>query len=331
LSPDRIISNLNENSGAIQAFCAFVIAIVTIVYVVFTARMWREMRRTNERLDRPNVQAVLAFKRPYVAVLGLTIKNWGTVPVYDVRVDIDPRDLPGLTRDTVLGDLNLFNTSIPVLTEREEISTLLLDWRRAKGDREKAPKVTFTVSYNTADGNRKTQIYTYNLSVYENLVIHSAETHSLEKPLKEAMTSLKDTVRSGMENIVEQLEWGTMLPRRELNGEVPLPTLLNVFSTAWVDFKSFGEDSFDHLSFRRMVLLCQNIYDRLCFCETEENCTELRQKFLAMTRLRPSPFIGDNEPEEQFLAHGDEAVALIRRMKNDLDAWDDLPLSSPWG
>ncbi len=42
-----VITFRNNNAGAIQAFFAIVVGIATVVTVLLTGLMWREMRYTN--------------------------------------------------------------------------------------------------------------------------------------------------------------------------------------------------------------------------------------------------------------------------------------------
>lgn len=125
----NFLSTLNEYSGAIQAFCAFVIAVMTGVYVFFTRRMWREMRQQNERLERletPGVQALLELRRlPSMLAFQLTIRNTGGTPVYNLNVEVSPKSLPGPGTGAALNELNFFNRTIFVLAGRESISVLL--------------------------------------------------------------------------------------------------------------------------------------------------------------------------------------------------------------
>ncbi len=159
------IDGLNKNAGAVQAVFAGVVALATLIYVALTGGMWREMRLTNRRMVRPNVQVVFGHGPNAWPDYRVSVENIGNVPVYDVRITADPPDLALFH----LGPP--FGTAIPVLAERVKLETCLPVY---VGDFDKIPdgtRLTFTATYQLADGKpAPVQRFSYDMDLYKRLL-----------------------------------------------------------------------------------------------------------------------------------------------------------------
>jgi hypothetical protein len=166
---DQFIEWLNKNSGAMTIIFSGLVALATLIYAILTGMMWFEMRYTNKRLERPNVNAIFETSSSYAPLTKLIIKNIGCVPVYELAISIDPLDFPGLRPYKFLKDISLFHRSIPVLCESQEISTLLFSFLEIKETPFVDSILTFKLSYKTPKGKTCQQSYSYDLAVYKRL------------------------------------------------------------------------------------------------------------------------------------------------------------------
>jgi hypothetical protein len=101
------ISFLDENAGTVQSTFAGIVAVATAIYVFYTARMFGQMRYSNQRLEAANDRALLEPGRRQGCLFELTIRNSGNVSVRDVSIDVDPEDFPSLGLTTLRSEVHL--------------------------------------------------------------------------------------------------------------------------------------------------------------------------------------------------------------------------------
>lgn len=287
-----------------------VVALATVSYMVFTGLMWMEMRRTNQRLDRPNIQVILEPGRRWGSLFELAVTNAGNAAVYDVRLDVTPDDTPGLSGK--LKDLNLFNKPIPVLTERQEIRTIAFFYGNVIKLEQRYHTISFSVKYKTADGKEHVQAYTYDLGVYYDLPSSADKTL---KDVTEELKGIREQLRSLtplVKGIEDRLEWSFQPIVGHLVSTADLSIVLEGFASAWADFRSLGDSALVGFSFYKMRALCEQIHDRLCLSDERDQARQqMREKLFKMVRIRF--LIDGGKSAQEFLALGDEVVALIEK------------------
>jgi hypothetical protein len=180
---ENIINYLNDNSSA-------VIALFTIIYVIGTFLMWWEMRKTRIKLDESNIQITLEPQARWGNFFDLVIRNIGNVPVYDLELDINPKNLKTIG-DTKLEDLNLFKKSIPVFGINQKISTFAISYVDFINS-DQSKNISFIAKYKDGRGKQRIQKYDFDMEIY------MGTSASSEK-------SLKDVVEQ-MEKIVNELK-----------------------------------------------------------------------------------------------------------------------------
>jgi hypothetical protein len=186
-----LIEWLNQNSGAMQVVFAAFVALATVSYAVLTAMMWLEMRRTNRRLEQPNVQAIFETLPLHEHLTKLTVKNIGNVSVHDLTVTIDPPDFPSL-EGKFLNEIPLFRRSIPVLCRNAEISTVLFNFLDINKTKFKDSILTFKLSYKTPTGQQQPpQTYSYDIAVYKVIYLTEESIRDIVKPLEDIAKKLK--------------------------------------------------------------------------------------------------------------------------------------------
>ena len=300
-----LICSLNQNAGAVQAVCAFLIFVVTVFYVFFTWRMVREMRRTNERLEAPNIQALLTLKKPTVSAYELILRNWGNAPAFRIRVNISPGDAPALI-GTTLSEVRMFKNEIPAMAEREELRGVLLDAAQVKED-----LITFDISYENAQGKTYSQRYSYDLRMMDGF-----GELGPEQSANDAVEGLAKNLNSALQKITARLESMTVVALQSHYHDIPIRDLLNIFEISWDDFKNIGHNSFVGLNLDRMILLCEELYARSCAAGfLTEECREFRRKILRLARTKPHPLGWTSEEQNEFLRDGDDAVNTLKRVK----------------
>lgn len=308
-----MISFLNENLGLIQLLFACMVAIATVSYAFLTSMMWKEMRQTNERLERPNVQAILEPGRSWGPLFELTIKNSGNSTVYDVKISMSPKDLPSWG-DRVVSELSLFNVPIPVLAEGQELRTKLFLYSEVVKSKGADTKITFEVRYKTFDGRAQTQTYDYRLDVYEGLSVFKEGSLNKVQEEIEKVTKEIDGLSRKFDEAVRQQDWLKKLSLKMLDGKTDGESL-EYFVSAWADQEEMQKEDYDRFGEYKIQALCEALYDRLCFGSTSEipEQNELRKIFLRLARFHF--FIDGGASSGKFKELGDKATEIIQGMK----------------
>lgn len=309
-----MIAFLNENAGFIQVIFAGVVAIATSVYAILTAMMWKEMRHTNERLERPNVQAILEPGRSWGPLFELIIRNSGNAPVYDVTISVKPLDLPSWG-DRIASELSLFNVPIPVLAEGQELRTKLFLYPDVVKIKGKDTKITFDIRYKTSNGREHTQKFDYKLDVYEGLSVY--KKGSLNDVVKELEKVTKELsgLSGKFDKVIRKQDWPERLKFEMLEGKTDEESL-TYFASAWADQKDVQKKDYDRFGEYKIQALCEALYDRLCFSNMLglSEGTELREIFLRLARFQF--FIDGGASSRKFLELGDKATEIIHRMRD---------------
>ena len=85
----------------------------------YTKKKWTEMRRTNDRMERPNVEASFEPNPVARGIYDIVVKNGGMVPVHDVQLRVDSNHIRTLDNEP-LDQLRIFKQPIQVLLEGRE-------------------------------------------------------------------------------------------------------------------------------------------------------------------------------------------------------------------
>lgn len=154
----------NADFAAINTFLTESLVIITGIYAYFTLLMVRETQKSREKLDEPNIQISLEPQVRWGNFFDLIIENLGNVPVYDLKLSINPKNLKTFG-DKKLEDMNLFNRIIPVFGVRQKLKTLAISYVDfIHSDQPK--QISFTAEYKTKDNKPRTQSYDFDMEVY---------------------------------------------------------------------------------------------------------------------------------------------------------------------
>lgn len=295
------MSVFNENAAAIQALFAIVVGIATVVYAFLTAKMWREMRQTNERLDRPNIIAVLEPGSHWAQLFEFALRNIGNASVYDVSVDVDPSDVEGFD-NLPISEISLFRNVIPVLIPEAEFRTKLFLYSDLVKTRGEDVAFTFQVTYKTADGNNHTQEFNYGLDIYKGLsVFNEGNLQDVTKELEKISKELSNITKY-QEETNQELSWFARKGEIDLR-ETSTKEVLSLFQRVWSDFRDQDEEDLYGFNRRMIRILSESIYERLSVSE-DNGLMEFRRLILKMARKEY--FFGN-----EFLNLGDEIVKII--------------------
>lgn len=295
------MSFFNDNTAAIQAFFAIVVGIATAVYAFLTAKMWREMRQTNERLDRPNIIAVLEPGRRSPQLFEFALRNIGNASVYDVSVDVDPSDIEGLDKSPI-GEISLFRNVIPVLIPDAEFRTKLFLYFELVKVRGEDIAFTFQVAYKTANGKKHKQVFHYGLDIYKGLsVFNEGSLQDVTKELEKIGKELSNIAKN-QEETNQEISWLARKGEFDLR-EASTKEILNLFHRVWSDFRDQDEENLYGFNRRMVRVLSESVYERLSVSE-DTRIIELRRLILKIARK-------EYFYRDEFLNIGDEIVKLI--------------------
>jgi hypothetical protein len=175
------------------------------------------MRHSNQLLEAADVQALLEPGRRQGSLFELAVRNSGNVTVHDVRIDVDPNTFPSLGGQS-LSDLSLFSRPIPVLTQGQEIRTILFYYQDYVESETSGDTITVSVSFKTPQGTENVRTYKYDLSIYTGLTDYSEKTLSdVTKELKDLKKELTK-VTSGVGKVGSKIEWSIMFPSEGQGG-----------------------------------------------------------------------------------------------------------------
>jgi hypothetical protein len=149
---------------AINTFLTESLVIITGIYAYFTLLMVREMKKSRQKLDEPNIQISLEPQVRWGNFFDLIVENLGNVPAYDLKLSIEPSGLKTIG-DKKLEDLNLFHKLIPVFGVRQKIKTFAIAYVDfINSDQPK--KISLTAEYKTKDNDSRVQSYDFDMDVY---------------------------------------------------------------------------------------------------------------------------------------------------------------------
>lgn len=298
------MSVFNENAAAIQALFAIVVGLATVVYAFLTAKMWREMRQTNERLDRPNIIAVLEPGRRSPQLFEFALRNIGNASVYDVSVDVDPSSAEGLDKSPI-GEISLFKNVIPVLIPEAEFRTKLFIYSELAKAQGEDVAFTFQVTYKTANGKEYKQVFNYGLDIYKNLSVFSEG--SLQDVIKQLEKIGKELsgIAKNQEEANREISWLAREGKYDLRESSPNEAL-DIFKLGWSDFRSQDQEELFGFNRRMVRVLCETVYKQLSISE-DTRLIELRRLVLKMARK-------EYFYRDEFLKLGDEIVNIINEL-----------------
>jgi hypothetical protein len=286
-----------------------VVAFATFAYVIYTKRMWTEMRETNRQLNRADLQVLLEPDRRVRNVLNLTLRNTGNVPVFDVRLSVDPEDLPGIGGRHV-GSMGIFATKLPVLVRNGSMETNLINYYTLAGHNREKEKVRFLVNYSAPSGEARSQEFAYDLEAFGGLVyMREATLNNVLEVLKSAVSGLGELVR-GQGDLAEEVRAELQQVGSALRSERPIAAVLGAFRTIWQDARNAGDEAFIQFALVKLRSECEKAYDRLRDeTRKDRDFTEIRQKLLEMARMRF--FIDGGASIGRFTTLGDEVIDAI--------------------
>ena len=178
--------NKPQDLAAINTFLTESLVIITGVYAYFTFLMVREMKKSRQRLDEPNIQISLEPQERWGNFFDLVIENLGDVAVYDLKLSIKPSGLKTIG-DKKLEDFNLFHKAIPILGTRQKIKTFAISYVDfIHSDQPK--QIRFIAEYKTKDNKPRKQNYDFDMEVYLNMPCHS------EKSLTDVTKQMEELV-----------------------------------------------------------------------------------------------------------------------------------------
>lgn len=85
-----ILEFLNNNSGALIAIFSFILAIITLIYVILTRKLVLENKKTREVLNAPKVITVIEPSPERASLVEMVLKNIGFGPAFNIVIKVEP-------------------------------------------------------------------------------------------------------------------------------------------------------------------------------------------------------------------------------------------------
>lgn len=184
---DSINPSPNLSLGVLPKMGPIAIAAAAIATAIFTGLTVCEMRKSRQRLEKPNIQISLEPQARWGNFFDLVIENLGEVPVYNLQLELEPKGVIGIG-DRKIDDINLFKTKMPVFGVNRKMRTFIISYPDYL-TKKQPNTISFTAKYKTASGRKVEQKYTFNMGVYEGM------TASSEKSLKDVTKVLEKIER----------------------------------------------------------------------------------------------------------------------------------------
>lgn len=308
------------DASIVQVFFTMVIAGATIAYVWITNRMLREMKSTNERLVKPNVHVFLGPGERHSIIFNARIANIGASPVHNLRISVDPPDLPALLSEQI-ADLNLFQRPVPVLGQGQEISTDLFSFLEVYDEHSGANQIIFHAEYDGVDGNRRSQSFEYDLDVWFGL--SAKDIHSLNDVTK-VLTSIATNIKSAGDSINKlesEVEWGSRT-KFQASATNDLEVEALAFIRLWQDYRT--AENKGRYNPRLQSHIIQYNAERLyrCLAEQQLNYSETRILAHSLARTRWGSL---RHSRNQMLDTGDELVRLLNQIISEDGSYSRNP------
>jgi len=188
---------LNQYSNSIMAVMSTLLVVITLLYVVFTWRMVKEMQITREADLRPYIIIdILLVDR----IFYLLIKNVGKTVARSVRFNIDKR-LENMWKNKI-DEMPLFKEGVAFFPPgREYVVTLGPTWAfLSKKEEIKYPLIfTIVVTYNYFDDIKTVEPTTINLEEYMN-------TGPYPDGLVKSIVNIGASISAGLNSIAKNTE-----------------------------------------------------------------------------------------------------------------------------
>jgi hypothetical protein len=194
------MANMAQNKpydfAAINLFLTESLVVVTAFYTYFTFMMVREMKKSRERMDEPNIQITLEPQARWGNFFDLIIENLGNVSVFDLRIDIEPKGLKTLGQRKI-EELNLFHRKIPVFGVRQKLKNFAISYVDfINSDQQK--QISFIAEYRTKNNEQRTQKYDFDMEIYKGM---DCETEKSLSDIANKMDNINSSLISISRNI----------------------------------------------------------------------------------------------------------------------------------
>ena len=120
-----MVDFLNTNSGAIQAISTVALVIITGLYVYFTWKSVRTMKKAEEERNRPRVILYIQQRENWLNFIDLIVGNYGLDIAREVKFTLNG-DLKLLRENETLSNIGIIKNGIKSLVPKQILKTPLL-------------------------------------------------------------------------------------------------------------------------------------------------------------------------------------------------------------
>lgn len=184
---DSIVSYLNANSGGVQALFSILLFLATLIYVIVNTLMHREMVKTRERAERPEIS--IRLEKITSGHYNLVIENISDIPIYNVSFKTFP--VLEVINDLTTADIGFIKNGIKYMAPGQVYKSYFLDYRNLH---EQYKNIVFEIEYKNRNNKEFKQNITMNLSVFEYCI-------TLGKPYQEEIISKLNDINNSINDI----------------------------------------------------------------------------------------------------------------------------------
>lgn len=191
---------LNDNAGVFQVVFAGVVAVATAVYAILTWRLVSETRRMRRAQTDAKMAIGLDVREQQVNLVDLFVRNEGVGPAYAVRFEVEMLGDGYATILESITALGFVSQGLEYFSPHQEIRSFLTSMI---GDFESklATRIRVTVSYSTASGERLSDDYMLDFSLFRGRhQLGEPDSYSIAKSLK-SLAGDVDRLASGFHKL----------------------------------------------------------------------------------------------------------------------------------
>ncbi len=186
----QIIDFCNKNSGFIQAIFSFLIIVVTIFYVVINSLMHKEMEKTREISETPEIS--IRFKKIISGFYNIVVENISDIPVFELTFLKVP-DLSTYGNKTS-EDIGFLKYGIRYMAPHQSYESFFLNYPNVV---DKFQTIEFQIEYKNKQNKIFNQNLEINLSLFYNKVTMGK---SFNENLINELKKISDSINSLKQN-----------------------------------------------------------------------------------------------------------------------------------
>ncbi len=182
---EKVLTALNANAGALQVLFAGVVAIATVVYAVLTWRLVSETKRMRRAQTDAKVTIAVSSREEYLNFVDLVVRNEGVGPAYNVQFEVEQLGDGGdASVFELIQGMGFIGKGLDYFSPQQQIRSFLASMTE-DFELKMNTRLRVRISYSTASGNRVTDQYVLDFSVFKGIhQLGEPDLHTIASSLK---------------------------------------------------------------------------------------------------------------------------------------------------